>query len=121
MNPKAGHLCCDAMRRYFGFKICLARRPLAPSHVPLCDLSFRAERSAVEESHNFWKRAAEQNIERCLDLARHDNRALQGFVLEMALALERLRVFVLAQDIFIELHVGAKEVLEPSFDALSIL
>jgi hypothetical protein len=88
MNPKAGHLCCDAIRRYFGFKICLARRPLAPSHVPLCDLSFRAERSAVEESLTISANAgAEQNIERRLDLARHDNRTLKGFVLEMALSL----------------------------------
>ena len=39
----------------------------------------------------------------------------------MPLALLRLYVFVLAQDIFIELHLGAQEVLEPSFDPLSIL
>ena len=39
----------------------------------------------------------------------------------MPLALLRLCVFVLAQNIFIELHVGSKEVLEPSFDPLSIL
>jgi hypothetical protein len=46
---------------------------------------------------------------------------LKPFLFEMTLALERLRVFVLAQDIFIELHLGAKEVLEPRFDPLSIL
>src|SRR5437763_14915657 len=39
----------------------------------------------------------------------------------MTLALERLRIFVLAQNIFFELHLGPKEVLEPSFDPLSIL
>ena len=39
------------------------------------------------------------------------------FVFEMAFALQRVRVFVLAQNIFIELHFGAKEVLEPRFDS----
>ena len=38
----------------------------------------------------------------------------------MAFAFERLGVFVLAQNIFIELHVGAQKVLEPRFDALPI-
>src|ERR1700757_348068 len=38
----------------------------------------------------------------------------------MALALQRLRVFVLAQDILIELHVGPKEILEPCLNSLSI-
>ena len=33
---------------------------------------------------------------------------------------ERLAVFVLAKNIFLELHIGAKKVLEPRFDALSI-
>src|SRR4029453_13527806 len=47
--------------------------------------------------------------------------ALRRLVFEMPLALERIRIFVLAQNIFIELYVGAKEVLEPSFDPLSIL
>src|SRR5947208_16759149 len=47
--------------------------------------------------------------------------ALKCLVFEMTLALERLRIFVLAQNIFVELHLGAKEVLEPSFDPLSIL
>ena len=39
----------------------------------------------------------------------------------MTLALERIRIFVLAQNIFVELHLGTKEVLEPRFDTLSIL
>ena len=39
----------------------------------------------------------------------------------MALAFQRLRVFVLAQDILIELHVGPKKVLEPRLNSLSIL
>ena len=46
---------------------------------------------------------------------------LSRFVFEMALALLRLCVFVLAQNIFVELHLGAQEVLEPSFDPLPIL
>ena len=41
-------------------------------------------------------------------------------VLEVPLALLGLCVFVLAQNIFIELHVSAQKVLEPRFDALSI-
>ena len=39
----------------------------------------------------------------------------------MPLALLRLCVFVLAQNIFVELHLGAKKVLEPCLDPLSIL
>ena len=38
----------------------------------------------------------------------------------MSFSFESFRVFVLAQDILIELHVGAKKVLEPRFDSLSI-
>ena len=38
----------------------------------------------------------------------------------MPLALLRLCVFVFAQNILIELHVGAQKVLEPRFDALLI-
>jgi hypothetical protein len=72
-------------------------------------------------SYYFRKHVAEPNIERCLDFARHDNRALNAFVLKMAFALQRLGVFVLAQNIFIELHVYAKKVLEPRFNSLSIL
>ena len=39
----------------------------------------------------------------------------------MALAFERLGIFVFAQNIFIQLHVAAKEILKPGFDPLSIL
>src|SRR6266436_7155284 len=42
------------------------------------------------------------------------------FVFEVAFALQCLGVFVLAQNILVELHVGAKKVLEPRFDALPI-
>ena len=38
----------------------------------------------------------------------------------MALPLLRLGIFVLAQNIFVELHVGAKKILKPRFDPLSI-
>ena len=46
---------------------------------------------------------------------------LRCFVFKVPLALLRLCVFVLAQNIFIELHVGSKKVLEPRLDSLSIL
>ena len=47
--------------------------------------------------------------------------ALRRLVFKVPLALERIRIFVLAQNIFVEVHLGTKEVLEPSFDPLSIL
>src|SRR5260370_18695669 len=40
------------------------------------------------------------------------------FVFEVAFALQRLRVFVLAQNIFVELHVRAAKIFEERFDAL---
>jgi hypothetical protein len=46
---------------------------------------------------------------------------LKAFVFKVPLPLLRLCVFVLAQNIFIELHVGSKKILEPRLDALSIL
>src|SRR6184192_2520034 len=45
---------------------------------------------------------------------------LKRFVFEVPFALQCLGVFVLAQNIFVELDVGAKKVLEPRFDALPI-
>ena len=57
-------------------------------------------------------------VDSSLDFARHDNS--KSLVLEVALALQRLGVFVLAQDIFLELHVRPEKVLEPGFDPLSI-
>ena len=53
--------------------------------------------------------------------ASHECMTLPSFVFKVPLALLRLCVFVLAQNIFIELHVGSKKVLKPSFDPLSIL
>src|SRR3981081_2790537 len=41
-----------------------------------------------------------------------------AFVLEVPLALQGFGVLVLAQNIFIELHVGAAKVLKEAFDAL---
>src|SRR5438552_697690 len=38
----------------------------------------------------------------------------------MALTFQRLRVFVLAQDILVELYIGAKKVLEPRLDSVLI-
>jgi hypothetical protein len=46
---------------------------------------------------------------------------LKPFVFKVPLALLRLCVFVLAQNIFIELHVGSQEILKPRLDTLSIL
>src|SRR5262249_1023890 len=43
------------------------------------------------------------------------------FVFKVSLAFLCLCIFVLAQNIFIELHVGSKKILKPCFDALSIL
>ena len=57
-------------------------------------------------------------VDSSLDFARNDNS--KSLVLEVALALQRLGVFVLAQDIFLELHVRPEKVLEPGFDPLSI-
>ena len=45
----------------------------------------------------------------------------KAFVFKVPLPLLRLCVFVLAQNIFVELHVGVQKVLEPGFDPLSIL
>src|SRR6266481_9926815 len=73
---------------------------------------------SISDSKNF-SYSSYDPIERSLDFARDDNS--KTFVFKMPLALLRLCVFVLAQNIFVELHLGAKEVLEPSFDPLSIL
>jgi hypothetical protein len=56
-------------------------------------------------------------------LAPPAGRRLQSkrFVFEMAFAFERLGVFVLAENVFVELHVGAKKIPEPRFDSLPIL
>jgi hypothetical protein len=45
---------------------------------------------------------------------------LNCFVFKMAFAFKRLSVFVFAKDVLVELHIGAKKVLEPGFDALLI-
>jgi hypothetical protein len=39
----------------------------------------------------------------------------------MPFALERLGVFVLAENVFLKLHIGAKEVLEPRHHSLAVL
>src|SRR5260370_21707724 len=46
--------------------------------------------------------------------------ALDRFVFEVAFALQRLRVYVLAQNVLVELRVGEKKVSKPRFDSLLV-
>src|SRR5947199_8315198 len=72
---------------------------------------------SISDSKNF-SYSSYDPIERSLDFARDDNSKI--FVFKVPLALLRLCIFVFAQNIFIELHLGANEVLKPGFDPLSI-
>src|ERR1700719_2646258 len=45
---------------------------------------------------------------------------LNRLVFEVAFAFKRFGVLVFAQNIFVELHVGPEEILEPGFDPLPI-
>jgi hypothetical protein len=56
-----------------------------------------------------------------LHYAWKDNQPSKRFVFEVAFTFQRLGVFVFAKNVFVELDIGTKEILEPRYNSLAVL